>query len=99
VLCSNLNDWYGVADETTWLDRAIGFTQEYFVESRFFTMLCIVFGIAFGIQLTRVAQRGVSIQRTYVRRPAALPAIGLVHALLTITVVLFAIQMARARGG
>ena len=82
VLWSNLNDWYGVADETTWLDRAIGFVQEYFVEGRFFTLLCFLFGIGFGIQLTRAAQRGVSIQRTYVRRSAALLAIGLVHALL-----------------
>ncbi len=82
VLWSNLNDWYGVADETTWLDRAIGFVQEYFVEGRFFTLLCFLFGIGFGIQLTRAAQRGVSIQRTYVRRSAALLAIGLVHTLL-----------------
>ena len=82
VLWSNLNDWYGVADETTWLDRAIGFVQEYFVEGRFFILLCFLFGIGFGIQLTRAAQRGVSIQRTYARRSAALLAIGLVHALL-----------------
>ncbi len=82
VLWSNLNDWYGVADETTWLDRAIGFVQEYFVESRFFILLCFLFGIGFGIQLTRAAQRGVNIQRTYARRSAALLAIGLVHALL-----------------
>src|SRR6476660_7442726 len=58
VLWSNLNDWYGVADETTWLDRAIGFVQEYFVEGRFFILLCFLFGIGFGIQLTRAAQRG-----------------------------------------
>jgi uncharacterized protein len=82
VLWSNLNDWYGVADETTSLDRGIGFAQEYFVEGRFFTLLCILFGIGFGIQLTRAAERGVSIQTTYLRRSAALLAIGLVHALL-----------------
>jgi uncharacterized protein len=82
VLWSNLNDWYGVADEKTKLDFAIGFTQEYFVEGRFFTLLCILFGIGFGIQLTRAADRGMSIQKTYVRRSAALLAIGLVHLLL-----------------
>jgi uncharacterized protein len=82
VLWSNLNDWYGVADEKTRLDYAIGFAQEYFVESRFFTLLCILFGIGFGIQLTRAAERGVSIQTTYMRRSAALLAIGLVHLLL-----------------
>jgi len=79
VLWSNLNDWYGVADEKTGLDRTIGFVQETFVESRFFILLCVLFGIGFGIQLTRAAQRGVSIQRTYIRRSAALLAIGLVH--------------------
>jgi len=82
VLLSNLNDWYGVAEEKTGLDRAIGFAQENFVESRFFILLCVLFGIGFGIQLTRAAQRGVSIQTTYMRRSAALLAIGLVHLLL-----------------
>src|SRR5215475_9231565 len=79
VLWSNLDDWYGVADEKTWLDRTIGFVQENFVESRFFILLCVLFGIGFGIQLTRATQRGVSIQTTYMRRSAALLAIGLVH--------------------
>ncbi len=82
VLWSNLNDWYGVADEKTRLDSAIGFAQGYIVESRFFILLCVLFGIGFGIQLTRATQRGVSIQTTYMRRSAALLAIGLVHLLL-----------------
>ena len=82
VLWSNLNDWYGVTDEKTWLDYTIGFAQENFVESRFFTLLCILFGIGFGIQLTRASERGVSIRKTYVRRSAALLAIGIVHLLL-----------------
>jgi len=79
VLWSNLNDWYDVAGEKTSLDRAIGFVQENFVESRFFILLCVLFGIGFGIQLARASQRGVSIQKTYMRRSAALLAIGLVH--------------------
>jgi uncharacterized protein len=82
VLWSNLNDWYGVADEKTWLDYTIGFTQEYFVEGRFFILLCFLFGIGFGIQMARAAERGMSIRTTYLRRSAALLAIGLVHALL-----------------
>jgi uncharacterized protein len=82
VLWSNLDDWYGVADEKWRLDYVIGFVQNYFVEGRFFTLLCFLFGIGFGIQLTRAEQRGANIRRTYARRSAALLAIGLVHALL-----------------
>ena len=41
-----------------------------------------MFGIGFGIQLMRAAERGSSVQRTYVRRSAALLAIGLIHGLL-----------------
>jgi uncharacterized protein len=82
VLWSNLNDWYGTADPTTPLDRALAFAQEWLVESRFYTLLCFLFGIGFGIQLLRAAERRQSLQRTYVRRSAALLAIGLVHALV-----------------
>lgn len=82
VLWSNLNDWYGTADPTTSLDRALAFAQEWLVESRFYTLLCFLFGIGFGIQLLRAAERGQSVRTTYIRRSAALLAIGLVHALL-----------------
>jgi uncharacterized protein len=82
VLWSNLNDWYGTADPTTSLDRALAFAQEWLVESRFYTLLCFLFGIGFGIQLLRAAERGKSVQRTYIRRSTALLAIGLVHALI-----------------
>jgi uncharacterized protein len=82
VLWSNLNDWYGTADETTWFDRALGMAQGYVIESRFYTLLCFLFGIGFGIQLLRAEERGTSVRRTYVRRSLALLVIGLVHALL-----------------
>jgi uncharacterized protein len=82
VLWSNLNDWYGTADPTTSFDRGLAFAQEWLVESRFYTLLCFLFGVGFGIQLMRAAERGKSVQRTYIRRSAALLAIGLVHALI-----------------
>ncbi|HEY6830828.1 MAG TPA: DUF418 domain-containing protein [Gemmatimonadaceae bacterium] len=82
VLWSNLNDWYGTTDEATRFDRILSFSQEWLVESRFYTLLCFLFGIGFGIQLMRAAERGSSVQRTYVRRSAALLAIGLIHGLL-----------------
>ena len=82
VLLSNLNDWYGTTEETTRFDRILSFSQEWLVESRFYTLLCFLFGIGFGIQLMRAAERGKSIQLTYMRRSAALLAIGLIHGLL-----------------
>lgn len=81
VLWSNLNDWYGTTDPATWLDRALSFTQDWLLESRFFALLCFLFGIGFGIQLTRAAARGADVRTTYMRRSAALLAIGLVHGL------------------
>ena len=82
VLWSNLNDWYGTTDETTRFDRILSFSQEWLVESRFYTLLCFLFGIGFGIQLMRAAERRTSVQRTYIRRSAALLAIGLIHGML-----------------
>jgi uncharacterized protein len=82
VLWSNLNDWYGTIDETTRFDRILSFSQNWLIESRFYTLLCFLFGIGFGIQLMRAAERGTSLQVTYLRRSAALLAIGLIHGLL-----------------
>jgi uncharacterized protein len=81
VLWSNLNDWYGTTDPATRLDRVLSFTQDWFVEGRFYTLLCFLFGIGFGIQLTRAAARGTDVRTAYMRRSAALLAIGLVHGL------------------
>ena len=82
VLLSNLNDWYATTEETTRFDRILSFSQEWLIESRFYTLLCFLFGIGFGIQLMRATERGKSIQLTYMRRSAALLAIGLIHGLL-----------------
>ncbi len=82
VLWSNLNDWYGTTDEVTRFDRILSFSQEWLVESRFYTLLCFLFGIGFGIQLMRATERGMSVQHTYLRRSAALLAFGLIHGLL-----------------
>src|SRR5215475_5659050 len=82
VLWSNLNDLYGTTDPTTRFDRILSFSQEWLVESRFYTLLCFLFGIGFGIQLMRAAERGTGLQRTYMRRSAALLGFGLIHGLL-----------------
>jgi uncharacterized protein len=82
VLWSNLNDWYGTADATSGLDRALQWTQNWVIESRFYTLLCILFGVGFGIQLMRANDRGTDVKTTYYRRSAALLAIGVVHGTL-----------------
>jgi len=79
VLWSNLNDWYGTTDPVTNLDHALSWTQQYLIESRFVSLLVILFGIGFGIQLTRANDRGFDVRNTYYRRSAALLAVGVVH--------------------
>ena len=82
VLWSNLNDWYDTADPVTGIDRALAWAQGTLIESRFYTLLCLLFGVGFGIQLARAAERGADIRSTYYRRSVALLAIGLVHGFL-----------------
>jgi uncharacterized protein len=82
VLWSNLNDWYDTANEVTRLDRVLGFAQNWLLESRFYELLVVLFGIGFAIQLTRARTRGVDLRNLYLRRSAALLGIGLIHALL-----------------
>ena len=82
VLLSNLNDAYGTRDPATRLANVFANVQWYFVEERFFTLLCFLFGAGFAIQLLRAEERGVDVKATYTRRSIALLAIGLIHGLL-----------------
>ena len=82
VLWSNLNDSYGTRDPVTALDRGLSWTQNYLVESRFYSLLILLFGVGFGIQLLRATERGTDLRATYYRRSAALLAIGVVHGTL-----------------
>ena len=79
VLWSNLNDWYGTTDPVTSVDHALSWTQQYLIESRFYSLLIVLFGIGFGIQLTRANARSIDVRNTYYRRSAALLTIGVVH--------------------
>jgi len=84
VLWSNLNDYYARHDPSTStaLDHALGWTQYWLIESRFYALLTILFGIGFGIQLTRADSAGRDVRAMYYRRSAALLAIGVVHGTL-----------------
>ena len=82
VLWSNLNDWYMASDPVTSLDHALHWTQEWLVESRFYSMLGFLFGIGFAIQLTRAAQRGQDVATLFLRRMTILLVFGVVHGML-----------------
>src|SRR5262249_33563507 len=82
VLWSNLNDWYSATAPATRFDKVLAWSQEWLLESRFYTLLCLLFGIGFGIQLARAAERGVDVRAAYYRRSAALLAIGIIHGTL-----------------
>jgi len=82
VLWSNLNDHYGVRDPASGLDRALQWIQNNLIEERFYTLLILLFGVGFGIQLTRATAAGRDLRATYYRRAGALLAIGIVHGTL-----------------
>lgn len=82
VLWSNLNDNYGTSDPATALDRLLAWTQTWLIESRFYSLLILLFGIGFGMQLTRARVSGTDLRNIYYRRTAALLAIGILHGTL-----------------
>src|SRR5215467_755181 len=82
VLWSNLNDWYMASDPVTPLDHALRWTQDWLLESRFYSMLGFLFGIGFAIQLTRSARRGTDVRNMFLRRLVTLLAFGILHATL-----------------
>ncbi len=82
VLWSNLNDWYGDVEPVTALDRGLAWTQYNLIEGRFYTLLALLFGVGFGIQLLRATERGVNQSTVYFRRFLGLLVIGAVHAFL-----------------
>jgi uncharacterized protein len=82
VLWSNLNDWYGTRDPVTGLQHALAWTQGWLIESRFYSLLALLFGIGFAIQLTRAELRGVDVRGMFCRRMAALLGIGILHGML-----------------
>ena len=82
VLWSNLNDIYAKYEPGKSLDHVLGWTQQWLLESRFYTLLILLFGIGFGIQLIRADGLATDLRNTYYRRSAALLAIGIVHGTL-----------------
>ena len=82
VLWSNLNGDYATSKPVSGLDHALSWAQTNLLESRFYSLLILLFGIGFGIQLTRADRNAVDLRSTYYRRTAALLVIGIVHGTL-----------------
>jgi uncharacterized protein len=73
------------ADSIAWnspTDRAAFAIMHVFFESKSWTLFSILFGIGFAVQLQRANARAVGFLPVYLRRLAALFAIGAAHALL-----------------
>lgn len=73
----------GTAPEETFsrIDSALAQFTGFAIDGKFYTILAFLFGLGFALQLDR-AKDDASAVRVYVRRLAALAAIGLAHALL-----------------
>lgn len=64
------------------VDSILDFLELVFVESKFYTIFSILFGIGFSILLSRTVQKGLIFYRFFLRRVFFLFLIGLAHAIL-----------------
>ena len=69
----------------TFLDEAVKWTKWILIENRMYTMLIIIFGIGFYVQLEKAKQKGASIVPVFTRRLIGLLIIGFAHAILLST--------------
>ncbi|MFT3698501.1 MAG: DUF418 domain-containing protein [Kofleriaceae bacterium] len=72
----------GEPPNPTTLDTVAQYIGEIFVESKAQTLLCMLFGFGFAMQLFRAERRGEPVMPIYLRRLVVLFAIGWAHVLL-----------------
>jgi uncharacterized protein len=82
VLLANLNTGFGVLPPRGLANSLLAGLHEHFIDGRFYTLLGLLFGIGFSLQLRRLEGTGARVDRIFIRRLCALLAIGLVHGLL-----------------
>jgi uncharacterized protein len=63
-------------------DRAFDFLELVLIESKFYTIFSVLFGIGFSILITRAEAKGIVFRRFFLRRALFLYLIGLAHGLL-----------------
>src|SRR5262245_34850666 len=66
-------------------DEIIGWFKFIFIESRMYTMLIIIFGIGFHVQLEKAKQQNSSLVPAFSRRVIGLLVIGFIHAIVLST--------------
>ena len=64
------------------LERALQDAILFFVESKFFTLFALLFGVSFAIQMDSAQRQGVAFLPRIARRLGALLVCGLAHVLL-----------------
>jgi len=65
------------------IDRSgVGFLELVLIESKFYTIFSVLFGIGFSILITRAEAKGVVFRHFFLRRALFLYLIGLAHGLL-----------------
>lgn len=64
------------------VDEGISWFKWIFIESRMYTMLIIIFGIGFHVQLEKAKQQNQSIVPAFTRRIIGLIVIGFIHAII-----------------
>lgn len=67
------------------LDEGIKWIKWILIENRMYTMLIIIFGIGFHVQLEKAKKRGASLVPVFTRRLTGLLTIGFIHAILLST--------------
>lgn len=74
---------YGLAPpDATLVDMTATRVIEIAISAKSITLLTMLFGLGFSMQLTRAGQRGEDVRHLFLRRLAALLAIGICHATL-----------------
>lgn len=63
-------------------DEIIAWPKYLFIESRMYTMLILIFGIGFHVQLEKAKQNNTSIVPVFTRRIIGLLILGFIHAVL-----------------
>lgn len=67
------------------LDEIIAWPKWIFIESRMYTMLILIFGIGYHVQLEKAKQNNTSLVPVFTRRLIGLLILGFIHAILLST--------------
>jgi uncharacterized protein len=67
------------------LDDIIAWPKWIFIESRMYTMLILIFGIGYHVQLEKAKQNNTSVVPVFTRRLIGLLILGFIHAILLST--------------